>query len=102
MATPSPSRSTINSPGRFPTVSVTLQLRRPAGDPAGTGIDITEDQPRPAAGLFLSRPSSVGHDSSWAPATDQSISFKNFSASQQQQPATTIVISSGWRRRRAR
>jgi hypothetical protein len=44
-----------------------------------TGIDVTKTD-TPAAGLFFST-FYGGHDSSWAPTADESISFKDFSIS---------------------
>jgi hypothetical protein len=72
-------RVTVNTPGAS-NGSVTLSYD---GQQViqQTGIDITETN-TPAAGLFFST-FFGGHDSSWAPTADQSISFQNFSESGQ-------------------
>jgi len=79
-------RVTVNTPGASDgSVTLSYDGRQVIRQ---TGVDITETN-TPAAGLFFST-FNGGHDSSWAPTSDESISFKNFSASQQQQPVTTM------------
>jgi polysaccharide lyase-like protein/glycosyl hydrolase family 79 len=68
---------TINSPGASDG-SVTLSYDgKQVIDQ--TGIDVT-DTNTPAGGLFFST-FYGGHDSSWAPSADESVSFKDFSVS---------------------
>jgi hypothetical protein len=72
-------RVTVNTPGAA-NGSVTLSYD---GQQViqQSGLDIT-DTNTPAAGLFFST-FFGGHDSSWAPTANESISFKNFSATRQ-------------------
>src|SRR5260370_24836247 len=70
-------RGTLNTPGASHG-SVTLAYHVPHVLDQ-TGIDITTTN-TPAGGLFFST-FYGGHDSSWAPAADQSVSFQNFSVS---------------------
>jgi len=70
-------RVTVNTPGASNgSVTLTYDGKQVIDQ---TGIDITNTN-TPAGGLFFST-FYGGHDSSWAPAADQSISFQNFSVS---------------------
>jgi hypothetical protein len=72
-------RVTVNTPGAA-NGSVTLSYNGQQVIHQG-GIDITDTR-TPATGLFFST-FFGGHDRSWAPTANESISFKNFSATRQ-------------------